>query len=367
MSVILNFRRAMDIITQGQEGNPVWIPPPYSRIADNFGIGPGMYHYVGGEPGTGKSAFVHQTYVLYPYQWVMNNPDKEIDIHILLWSMERPPEMVMMKWACSYIYRKFGMLVSPFQLAGYSPSRIPSDVLMAIRNAEGFFEQMSDKVELHYKATPKEIVGRVVRYMEANGRYEIIPPLEGEPERRIYHPNNPRKLVIVVADHMGLLKPDLHEPRQQRIEKLSDEFQYLRDVYRCTPVGISQFNRGIRSLDRRRMAELRPEATDFKDSAKPYEDADIAFGLFEPSNFGVEEYLGYNITQFFSQIAGNRFRSSTLLKNSYGSKDLHLPLHFIGENGMFRQMPPSEDFIANPNLYRLYANVDPSIRNIRAR
>ena len=59
--------------------------------------------------------------------------------------------------------------------------------------------------------------------------------------------------------------------------------------------------------------------------------------------------MDYNIEEFVNNKGYNRFRSITLLKNSYGVDDARVGMGFIGEVGMYKELPPAERM--TPQMY----------------
>jgi hypothetical protein len=53
--------------------------------------------------------------------------------------------------------------------------------------------------------------------------------------------------------------------------------------------------------------------------------------------------MGYDITRFVNNKGYNRFRSVTVLKNSYGVDDIRVGFQFVGEVGAFRELPRAKD------------------------
>ena len=71
--------------------------------------------------------------------------------------------------------------------------------------------------------------------------------------------------------------------------------------------------------------------------------ADEVIALFNPHEYQQREYLGYNLHNFMYQNTFNRFRTAHLLKNSYGADGIKFAMSFLGEIGMYRQLPMPDE------------------------
>ena len=65
-------------------------------------------------------------------------------------------------------------------------------------------------------------------------------------------------------------------------------------------------------------------------------------------------YGDYQIDKFVDGHGRNRFRSIKVLKNSYGDDDVSVGMNFIGECGLFKEMPRPRDM--RPEHYKAAIN-----------
>ena len=82
---------------------------------------------------------------------------------------------------------------------------------------------------------------------------------------------------------------------------------------------------------------------DFKESSQTQEDADVAIALFDPMRYKVNDTSGYELGKLRDQFGAKYFRSLRLLKNSYGEDDLRIGLGFLGQVGLFKELPKQRD------------------------
>lgn len=77
----------------------------------------------------------------------------------------------------------------------------------------------------------------------------------------------------------------------------------------------------------------------FADSSSTQNDADVILGLFDPIRYKVDDFSGYNLNKLVDSHGSKYFRSLRLMKNSYNSDDLRIGFAFMGELGMFKELP----------------------------
>ena len=147
-----------------------------------------------------------------------------------------------------------------------------------------------------------------------------------------------------MIDHIGLLKLTKDQPtKKQAIDKMSDELRYARDFYGYSPVVVSQFNRDISNPSRIKNGDVEPQLEDFADSSATQNDADVVMGLFDPMRYKVADPSGYDLDKLKDQYGAKYFRSLRLIKNSYGEDDVRIGLGFLGQIGMFKELPRKKD------------------------
>jgi hypothetical protein len=81
----------------------------------------------------------------------------------------------------------------------------------------------------------------------------------------------------------------------------------------------------------------------FADSSQTQNDADIVLALFDPMRYKVADPSNYDLAKLKDEFGAKYFRSLRLIKNSYGSDDIRIGLAFMGEIGMFAEMPRRND------------------------
>ncbi len=62
-------------------------------------------------------------------------------------------------------------------------------------------------------------------------------------------------------------------------------------------------------------------------------------GLFDPMRYKVADLSGYALSKLRDQFGAKYYRSLRLIKNSYGEDDVRIGLGFMGQIGMFKELP----------------------------
>jgi hypothetical protein len=65
--------------------------------------------------------------------------------------------------------------------------------------------------------------------------------------------------------------------------------------------------------------------------------------LFDPMRYKVADPSGYDLDKLKDQFGAKYFRSVRLIKNSYGEDDVRIGLAFLGELGIFAELPRKKD------------------------
>jgi len=347
-----------DDIERGINGENKGIPTGFSILDSNInGIQKSLYTIIGGNSGTGKTSFVDLAYVLNPYKWLVENEGKtNIKIKWIYNSMERNTKYKLAKWVCLKIFQDHKIIIDVPTMLGWQGKKfnINQDLKDIIFKTGEYFDTMFSSGVIDIIDGPQNPTGirnHLIKFAKDNG--DIVQVNEFT---RRYIPKNNNLHIIVVNDHVGKLSGEsrggVSLDDKQLLDKHSEYMGDCRDRYGMTIIDISQFNRSIGSIDRMKIKDVSPEPDDFKGSGDMYENADVALGLFNPYKFKINDFLGYDIHKFVAKNGENRFRSVSIIKNSYGADDIIIGLNFLGENGNFRELPTADYFRLHPESYK---------------
>lgn len=321
------------------------------------GLQGGTFHLIGGEPGTGKSAFTDQSYIYFPYQHVkdcVSNPkhpwygmEASSKFKVFKESLEIEKRAMIVKAACWRLYLATGILTDINTVLSRGENRCPQELYDQVVEQLGYFEEMEECVEISdHSNNPTGMNKKVRSYLLNHGKevHRIVD--NGDGPRQIfdhYVPDDSDRVVTLQVDHIGLMRGEgTIRAKKDIIEKLSTDYCIpLRNNYGVSPVLVSQLNRSLSSADRAKIDRIQPQLSDFKESAATQEDANIILTLFSPHRYKIPNYGatgGYDISKL-----KNRFISCSILKNRDGEADKMLGLKFLGECGFFEELPTEAD------------------------
>ncbi len=322
-------------VQAGLDGRNNGIPMGFDRLNKYIGIRKSMYTLVGGLTGSGKTSFVDDAYVLNPFDWYISQKTPGLKLRIIYRSMERSRTYKYAKWVSRKMFLDQGIIVPVPKLLGWT-GKMTSDEHDLFLMYEDYMEQIKDVITIiDGPDNPISIAKHLKEHALSNGTIEQV-----DQYNKVYIPNNENELTIVIIDHIGLLKPTKDFPtKKQSIDKMSDELRYARDMYGYTPVIVSQFNRDISNPLRIKNGDVEPQLEDFAESSQTQNDADVVLALFDPMRYKVADPSGYDLNKLKDEFGAKYFRSLRLIKNSYGEDDVRIGLGFLGQVGMFKELP----------------------------
>jgi len=315
----------------------------FDRLNRYIGIRQSMFFLVGGNTGSGKTSFIDDCFVLNPFDWYISKHNRtDIKLKIIYRSMERSSTYKYAKWICRKIFLDHGVSISVNKLLGWT-DKLSKEEHKLFLSYETYMEQMKDVITvIEGPENPVGIAKELRKHALKNGK--IIQKDPDDEFSKVYIPDDPNTITIVIIDHIGLLKTTKDQPtKKEAIDKMSSELQYVRDFFGYTPVVVSQFNRSISNPMRLKAGDVEPQLEDFSDSSSTQNDADVVLALFDPVRYKVEDTSGYDLNKLKDEYGGKYFRSLRLLKNSYGEDDIRIGLAFLGQLGIFKELPRKRD------------------------
>ena len=313
----------------------------FNRLNRYVGIRKSMYYLIGGLTGSGKTSFIDDAFVLNPVDWALSEEGQKSGIKVKVWyrSMERSRTYKLAKWTSRKIFLDQGIIIPVNKLLGWT-EKMTKDEHDLFLMYEDYMMQLEDMVTIiDGPENPVGIAKELKSYALERG--EII---QVDKYNKRYIPNDPDEITLVVLDHIGLLKTTSAQPtKKQAIDKMSDELRYARDFYGYSPVVVSQFNRSISNPTRIKNGDVEPQLEDFADSSSTQNDSDVCMALFDPIRYNVSDPSGYDTNKLRDDFGGKYFRSLRVIKNSYGEDDIRIGLAFLGQIGMFKELPRKRD------------------------
>jgi hypothetical protein len=327
-------------VQEGMDGRNNGIPMGFNRLNRYIGIRKSMYTLVGGLTGSGKTSFIDDAYVLNPFDWYISKENKtNIKLKIIYRSMERSRTYKFAKWVSRKIFLDQGIIIPVNKMLGWT-DKMTHDEHDLFLMYEDYMGEMNEVMTII--DGPENAIG-IAKHLKdhalSNGSIEEI-----DKYNKKYVPNDENAVTLVIVDHIGLLKITKDQPtKKQAIDKMSDELRYSRDMYGFSPVVVSQFNRDISNQMRLKNGDVEPRLEDFKESSSTQDDADVVLALFDPMRYKVADPSGYDLNKLTDDYGAKYFRSLRLIKNSYGEDDVRIGLGFLGQIGMFKELPRQRD------------------------
>lgn len=318
--------------------------PKLSKYVSN--IQPGRYDLIGGATGTGKTAFVDSAYVYNPLKVIATTPEPEFTLKILYYSIEIAPLQKIAKMVCRKLYEDYGIELDAEALFTKGDRQaLDRETAQKVFGYRDYFERLiSDNIIFYSSASPDYVWRTVKEYVEGNGK--LITTAEGMIEGYIPHKAN--EIVVIIIDHISLIdKNSKDSTKKDAIDRLSKMLVAFRNLFNMSPVVVSQFNRGIEGMDRRKLDAVEPQLSDFKDTGSTQEDCNTALSLFYPFKYGIEKHNGYDI-----KALNRYYRSLSILKNRDGPDNLTMGMFFMGNNGIFKELPLAKQLAEDPALYQ---------------
>jgi hypothetical protein len=349
-------------IDDGRKGLNRGIPMGFPRL-DRYlrGIQKKRYYLIGANTGVGKTAFVDEAFILNPYEWITKTNAKE-KLKVFYYSFEIDLESKLCKWVSYQIFKDHNIIIDPDHIAGMdmqhendSENKLSDENYNLVLSYREYFETLFENIQFEDVAiNPTGIKRQVEEYCKSVGKevsYSKI--VEGrEKQIKYYKQDNSNEYVIVIIDHIALLKQEQSFSKKLLIDKMDEYLIELRNKYRIIPVVISQFNRELGDIQRQKFKELVPILEDFKDSGNTQESANVVIALFSPKRYNLKSYIDYDLKgEIESKQVVDYFRAMFVLKNRGGKDGVRLGMRFLGNCGYFEEIPPPKDFEKNPLWY----------------
>lgn len=341
---LIGFRKNVD---KGKEGLNAGLPirsPKLSRYL--HGLLPQRLILLGGDTGSGKTAYADDHLVVHPHLFLLDNPFHPVRLKTHYWSLEISPEEKIAKWCCAEIFKIYNSDISVLLYNdGKEDKLLDSDYILgraldinekAIKiksEHEVMIDEVMERLDalldhiefLTSKPTSAHIIGKLDSVAKQYGQFEEY---QGE---ILYHDSEPNTIRQAVYDHIGLFAKT-KEGKKATIDDVSREWIWYRDKCKYNIIAISQFNRNIQDVQRMKLG-IEPQLGDFKDTSNTQEDANQVLALFDPYRYKIMDWESYNVG-----ILKDRFRGIVILKNRHGHANKKFGMRFIGEVGLTTEL-----------------------------
>lgn len=357
-----------DDITSGLEDNKnkrekgeiIAIPFPFKRFNKFIpGIQRGRYIICTASTKVGKSKFTDFMFVYGVLDWMLNNPNVEIDVKINYFSLEMSKEDKIKEAISYYLYSRKNIILTPDRMDSLYDDYILTDShLSEIKDLRVIFEFFHSKVDIFDNiSNPFGIYKEIRKQAHENGYYVdknenrlSTEKIEDGEESEIikifsYRSTNSNLYVINIVDHFGLLKPEnkhlkSSDPLRATIKEFSSNYALkIRDRWKHIIVGIQQQANAQESVDNFKLNKLRPSGAGLGDCKDTQRDVDMMLGLFSPIRHELNEWNNYPIDELRDQ-----YRELSVILNRRGNATI-TNLWFNGASNYFEELPRPDDAV----------------------
>lgn len=319
-------------IKKGREGENKGLPmglPKLEEVID--GILPSTYYLVAGSTGSGKTSSVLYSFIYKPLMENINTKD----FKIIYLSLEMKAEELFLKLLSIYIWEKYGKEISYKELLSRKKGyRLSDENFKIVEECTPWLNRLEEVITVYDKTLNADkmyayLIGELSKY----GRFE-----ESE-TRKVYIPNNPKQTILVILDHIILLRKSKGRTKKEEIDLASNYLITLRNRCGISPVVVMQVNRGSTNIDRRKLGLEEFKLEDLKESGTPAEDSNVVLAIFDPHKEKLASYRGYKVAKGLE----DNLRSIICLKNRFGQSDLAIPVAFYGKSGIWQELVKPEE------------------------
>lgn len=302
--------------------------PKFESIVD--GVIANTYTLLFSPSGVGKSSYALYAYIYKPLCEHLDDGN----FKVFYASLEMSADLLFAKLLGMYIFENYGIELSPKELLSRKRDYVlGDDEYDIVQKCIPWLKKVEEKVVIYDKAMNASILYKLL--MDDLSKYGTFTE---DSHRKVYTPNNPDLVYLVVIDHMSLLRPDKGRTLKEEIDLVSSYLVTLRNMCRISPLVIMQANRDSMGMERRKQGLNNMRISDIKDTAGPSQDAEIIISIFSPQREKLAKYNKYDIT-----ILGDKFRSVTCIKNRYGESDVEIAMNFFGRCGIWKELPKPDE------------------------
>lgn len=330
------------------------IPLPFERFRNEVpGVEQGQYCVITASQKTGKTNLADFIYVFSVLDYTFEHRS-ECSAHIIYFSLEEAVQKVIERYMSYLLYKLDGIRIPPVDLRStskdYPVDKAILDKLQSPKYQERlrFFEEC---VQFETEDTNPTGILRVCEQYAKTVGYYVSHKMEsrGNSFKEVdvfdsYTANDPNHYKIVVIDHISLVDKEQGFKTKDAVDKMSEYFvKYLRNRYGFTCVAIQQQASESEGLEAIKQKRMLPTAASLSDSKYTSRDADIVMGLFDPSKFGLPNWLGYVIQDTQGHGLRNYGRFLYVIANRNGEMGGICPLFFDGAVCNFEELPKPDE------------------------
>ena len=318
------------MIKRGKLGRNKGLYTGFERLDKyTYGIQRGYFSTYGGDSGSGKSTLAIYTHIYRPLK------DAQANVHVLYYSFEMSGEVIYAKLLSLYILETYQREISYKDILSLV-NVISDEDYELIKLCQGFLTNISKRLTIIDKSVNADgLYATCMDWISRHGEFHKI-----EEHKEVFIPKDPEQYLIVVVDHIRLLRSGIEGIKIQ-IDKACDYLVYLRNKCNLTICVVQQLNRGFKNIDRRTKNDGQYaliQTDDFADSSAPVQSSEIVLAIFHPFREKLKTCEGYDIVELRDAI-----RIIQILKSRFGESDKSIGVSFWGSCGFWKELPFAKD------------------------
>ncbi len=335
-----------DRISDGLAGKYSGLNNGFNRLNEVvFGVQRRCYTLLGGNSGTFKTTLC-DFIVLNAVEDALK---KNIKLTVFYYSFEIDKITKQCNWLSQIISRKHNITIDPETIKGLGTKRLTSYEASLVEAEISYVEKLFNNINFRFTPTnPTGIYNELWKFGESQGTIEkesysyVDSTGKDSTGHRItgYVPKDPEQYVLVVMDHMALMKKERGYQTKEVIDKYSEYCTELKNLFGMSFINIQQFNSAMSSVERQKFKgiDLSPQQSDFKDSTNPYADADVVFGIMCPHKLDLVTNLGYDILRLKDKMIHLK-----VIKNRLSKDNVAIGLFVDAKSGSFKELPVAKN------------------------
>jgi hypothetical protein len=270
-------------IQDGLNGKYEGLENGFNDINDYiFGVQRACYTLIGGASGSYKTTILDFIFL----NALIDAEKKGIPVDAFYYSFEIDKITKKCNWLSQLAYMTYGVIIPPEKIKGLGKkNRLTPDEKSMIDTLIPEIDKLFAKIKFTFEPiNPTGIYYELFNHAKEHGEilYEEYLDEDKKPQKKLvgYKAADDRYF-LVGLDHYYLAKKEKNFTTKENIDKLSEYFVFLRNVFGYTIFALQQFNQGLNAVDRQKFkgVDLSPQQTDFKDTTNPFQDADVVIGL----------------------------------------------------------------------------------------
>jgi len=328
-------------IDKGREGNNQGFSIGLDKLESVIdGLTQATYYLLFSQTGGGKTQLSLYSFIYYPLKEHLEDGNYRASI----FSLEMEADILYAKLLLLYLWDNYRIDLSIKELLSRKKNYyLDDEIYDKVKDGLKWLEKVEKVVKVYDKTCNANFVYKsIMEELKLRGRFE-----ESD-SRKIYIPDNPNLIHVVMIDHMSLLRPSEGRRLKEEMDLTSSYLVTLRNICKISPLVIMQVNRDSANMDRRKAGLNNLTLNDVKDSGNMPQDCEVALSLFYPLREELATYHGYNIKEL-----KDRFRSITVRKSRYGESEIEIGCFFWGHNGYFKELPRGEEIFDYTKFKRL--------------